>query len=563
MLQSFLYSDKCDDEKRRHLHTIWDELTGSKGSMIFGISEEMKSVDYDYPVTSLIFQIEACTTILTDMANSIVPHRVSSEYRPFLIQKLIGLSSQQYSSFQSRSILILGCAARVDVSDRDVTQILEFTSVAITSPGDPATKEELLTCLTFCISRVTDGLRLDSKYLPKLFWLAIAVLSTRNMGIFTYALHLLQTTLKTLDEYGAFKNSPTIGHYFMGVKEAFKSEWMLLEKETHIVFSAESFDVQLCAVLLPGLEKSITRAATLGVFEVLLSVSARNSTQIRDSDTFDSNSLRDRTNSTTSIAQQHSNALAAVAAATAAGRQTTNTVDEEVVTVSSSSIHFSTASGTKFPSYMPYLVVLYLGSRTTAELRDYLWVAGFPEERMDSEIPVQIKSYLVSDKPEALISLYLCTLIFRSVSGSEENMDSRVLACLRHVGSINSDVFFRVYFTARPKVQDIVDSGPSLTLLKTALDVAKNALSHLDDIGKKDYYLKEMDTVLIEHGLKSITSEYKFDQPKTPQQVVIQQQQKGRKFHEIGALLTKMIALHTATEDLTSPSSTITEGFTF
>lgn len=563
MLQSFLYTDKCDEEKRKHLHTIWDELTGSKGSMIFGISEEMKSVDYDYPVTSLIFQIEACTTILTDMANSIVPHRMSSEYRPFLIQKLIKLGSQQYSSFQSRSILILGCVARVDVSDRDVTQILEFAAVAITNPGDPATKEELLTCLTFCISRVTDGLRLDSKYLPKLFWLAIAILSTRNMGIFNYALHLLQTTLKTLDEYGAFKNLPTIGHYFMGVKEAFKNEWMLLEKETHTVFSTESFDLQLCAVLLPGLESSITRAATLSVFESLLSVSARNSTQIRDSDTFDSNSLRDRTNSTTSIAQQHSNALAAAAASTTTGRYATNTVDEEVVTVSSSSMHFSTASATKFPSYMPYLIVLYLGSRTSAELRDYLWIAGFPDERIDNEIPVQIKNYLVSDKPEALISLYLCTLIFRSVSGNEENMDSRVLACLRHVGSMNSDVFFKVYFTARPKVQDIMDSGPSLTLLKAALEVAKSALSHMDDIGKKHYYLKEMDTILIEHGLKSLTSEYKCDQPKTSQQVLIQQQLKGRKFHEIGTLFTKIIALHTAAEDLASPSSVITEGFTF
>lgn len=558
MLQSFLYSEKCNEEKQNHLHTIWDELTGSKGSMIFGTSEEMKSVDYDYPVTSLIFQIEACATILIDMANSVVPHKMSSEYRPILIEKLIQLSSRQYSPFQFRSILILGCIARADVSDQDVTKILEFSSVATNTPGDPAAKEELLTCLTFCISRLTDGLRIDSNYLPKLFWIAISILCSKNMGIFSYALHLLQTTLKTLDEYGAFKNSATIGHYFMGIKESFKSEWEALEKKTNISFSVELFDVQVCTILIPGLEKSVTRAATLAVFEVLLSVSARNSTQVRDSDIFDSNSLRDRTNSTTSIAQQHNIALVASASIS---RQATNIVDEEVVTVSSSSLNFSSPNGTKFSSYIPYLLVLYLGCRSVAELKDYLWIAGFSDERIENDIPAQIKSYLVSDKPDALISLYLCTLIFRSVSGNEENMDSRVLACLRHVGSKNSDVFFKVYFNARPKVQEIMDCGPSLSLLKAALDVAKCALSHLDDLGKKSYYVKEMDTLLVDSGLKGITSEYKCDQIKKPQDVLAQQN--TRYFHEIGGLLTKMIALQTTSDDLTSPSSTITEGFTF
>lgn len=492
IIHSFLYSDLCDAEKKKHVYTIWDELTGSKGNMIFGISEEMKYVEYDYPVNSLMFQIDACSVIIGDLAASVFSSKTATNYRMAFVDLCLEIASQKSSLFQSRAIIIMGCAAQVDVVDHNVSKLLDIFQDALLSDNEGPEKEELLECITFCIAKVSDGLRLDSKYLLRLFWLSIALLSSHNKSIFNYALQLLQTTLKNLAEYGAFKNTSISAHLLSG-QDQFKNEWTQLEKLMNISFSAEYFEVQLCAVLLRGLERSTTRAATLGVFEVLLSVSARDSSHLRDSDVFDGANLRSRNNSTTSIVQ-HNAALSATLM--------TRGMDEEVVTMTSS-LNYTTLDGS-FSSFMPYLVILYMGSRTTNELKDYLWIAGFPEEQLDGEIPTQIKRFLASDKSMALICMYLGALIFRA-SENDEAVDARVLACLRHIGTVNTDHFFKVYFTARPKVQSIVDTNPSLLLLKSALDVAKCALCHLDDLSRMASFQIEMDKVLSNAGLNCIT----------------------------------------------------------
>lgn len=503
ILQSFLNSEMCDEEASDHLHTIWDELNGTKGNMIFGISEEMKSLDYDYPVTSTIFQVDACATILYDMAGCIVSQRTVQVYRSIIIPKLLIMGKVNYSSFQGRSLLILGSLGRVEVSDKVMSSVLDIFYNLIIDHDDYGMKDELLTCLSFCLSKMADGLRLDSKYLPRLFWVSIALMQTKNMNVFVHALQLLQTTLKSLDEYGAFKNADVLHSSLLSYRNEVKAEYDALEKFCKIKFDAENFETQLSAVLIPGLRKSTTRAATLSVFETLLSFSARCNSQSRDTDanTADLLTIRDRTNSSTSIAQFHANSLMA-----SANRRPSVIVDDDAVTVSSMSVNYA-----KFPRCMPYLCILYIGARNVNELRDYLWIAGFSEEDLNSnEIPPQIKLYLQSGENSALLTLYLCIMVFAEGSGNDELLDSRVLACLNHFGEVNTEDFFKLYFVARPKIQTIIDSGPSLTHLKYALDVVKIGLLHVEVISRSEDFTNKMDAILRNAGLDAITNANRF-----------------------------------------------------
>lgn len=488
MIHSFLYSSSCDAEKQKHVYTIWKELTGSKGNMIFGISEEMKYVDYDYPVASLMFQIESCSAIVTDLASAIVSPKAASEYRAAYIERCLDIASQNYSVFQCRALIVMGCSAHIDVSDENVGRVLEIFTQALVSENDSATKDQLLTCLTFCLAKISDGLRVDSKYLPLLFWLAISLIGSSNSAVYNHALQLLHSTLKNLDEYGAFKNT-TISSYLLSSRENFKKEWKQLEKLSNISFTHEYFEVQIVALLTRGLLKSATRASTLSVFEVFLSLTARNSNHGRETETFGNNS------SSHSIAQQHN---AATVTPPSAGRH----ADDEVTTISSASTHYPMTVG-KFPSYMPFLFMLFIWSRTTAELKDYLWIAGYPELQIEDDIPSQIKSFLSSDSNLSLLCMYLGAQVFRFCE-NEDVLDSRVLSCLMHLGSINTDHFFKIYFVARIKIQSIVDSGPSLTILKSALDVAKCALCHLDDLSRKSWFVREMDSLLAKTGISAL-----------------------------------------------------------
>lgn len=302
----------------------------------------------------------------------------------------------------------------------------------------------------------------------------------------------MQTCLKSLDEYGSFKNT-TIAKYLLSYRDDSRGAWTTFDNSTKIKFTEESFELAIASVLMRGLEKSTSRAATLSTFEVLLTVFARNDSINRERDMLDNMSF----NSTVP------NSLGYRASTASLKRwDSTHTFSKsEVTTLSSDSINIG-SNRKQFPGYMPFLFILYLGSRSTSELKDFFWIAGLPEDHIEDDVPSHIKAFIVSDNTTSLMCMYFAVKIL-NLCDNEDNMELRVLACLRHLGLVNSDHFFKVYFIARPKIQRIIDNGPLIILLKPALEVARAALCHFDDLKRRAYYLGEMDKVLIKLGLNS------------------------------------------------------------
>lgn len=513
-MQSFTYSKWTTKEGSEHIKLLWKDLTSTKGNMIFGISEEMRYVDYDYPASSLIFQIESCCGFLCDMATYLFNSSQFVDRTSIFVDRCIEISKPKFSVFQGRALLALTCSSRIDVEDKTVYKVLEILQECLKDTEDMAARDELFICVTYTITKLSDGLKLGSKFLPQLFWLAIALMATSNIRIFNYGLQLMQTCLRNLDECGAFRQT-SIPAVMMAAIEDNIDSWRFFNGINDIRITEENFEIAITAIMLKGLEKSTTRSSTLSAFETLLTIFAKNSTIMSDNDTFDTVSLHKR-NSSNSLKHFDNDYLRT----------------DDMATISSDGITFNTGNK-KFSSYFPFLYVLYLGSRSSSELKDYFWLAGYPENDFEDEIPTQVKAFLQSDQTDSILCVYLGVHLFRLID-NEEAVDLRVLSCLMFLGQVNVEKFFKVYFLAREKIQVLIENGPSLEVLKPALDVVCFAVSHLEFLSKGSQYKAEMDRILVQAGFHSLVN---MNQLKP----VSAASSAGEKFTELTSIVTSIL----------------------
>lgn len=566
MMHSFLYSDEITPESSSHIMTLWKDMTTNKGNMIFGISEELKNVAYDYPVTSIMFQIEACSTVLVDLCRCLSSGEELEQIHSRFTGKCLTLCTQRYSVFQGRGVVTLGCISRLDVADSTVTTILEIL-VDVLDTADNKIRTELIACASFCISRLAVGLRVDSKYHGYLFWVAIAFLNTQNTKIFGYGLQLLQTVLRSLDDFGIFKQTSLI-NYLMNARDEFKEQWGKIEKMLDITFSRQYFELNLSFALLPGMIKAVTRAATLATFDTLLIISARNyiyreregsvfSTNIVVHNDPNSDALSVLSDTGKSVVAQHAlqyefagshpnlhgpsllNSASSIVSGNSSlfggaassggssasghfnlkhsrssnGQGLNNAFSSPLAPFNTgnapSSYEFegdeqlsasSFTTSKEFPPHMVYLFFLYLGSRSHSDLRDYLWIAGYPDGQMiDKEIPLPIQRFLGNNHHRAAVSLYLGAIMYNE-SDDEEIICNRYLEVLKYVGTVSVHNYFRGYFVIRPKIKRIVDSSASIESVKLALQCAKTALMNYNELSRAHFYLTELDELLVKAG---------------------------------------------------------------
>lgn len=541
MTHSLLYSDSIKPDNKAHIMTIWKDLTSNKGSMIFGISDEMKNVENDFAVTSIMFQIESCSSILLDLARSISASKKLDVYHERFSKQFLLLCTQRYSILQSRAIVTLGCISRFDISDDNVTVILEVLLDSLTS-DDYKMKEELITCAAFSISKMATGLRVDSKYHGYLFWVAIATMNTQNMRIFSYGLQLLQTVLKSLDEYGVFKEI-SVSSYLLKSKEALRAEWEEIEELMDLTFTRDYFEIAVVSSLIPGMVKSSTRAETLQALETLLTIAARNyQTRGRESSIVGVTSGSNSMSSPGTPGNSHSNgpnsdniSLLSDSSRSMNPYQTlhhsssnSNLHAKESGSHSATSSLFSYSTvGHRFsaggfnesafgdevsansisyvkdhPEFMIFLFFLYLGTRSKSNLRDYLWIAGYLEDLGEDEIPTPLQRFISSgNTAKSTVALYLGALLYNQVE-DEETLTLKFLKVLKFVGeSISVHRFFPIYFVVRSKIKKTIDLAPNVVVIKAALSCAKIALLNLEDLSRPTFFLQELNAILKKAGL--------------------------------------------------------------
>lgn len=93
--------------------------------------------------------------------------------------------------------------ATSDVDDDLLYQMLVALKKALSTYDE--TDTTTVVSMLRCIYKVIPALPANSRYLPQLFWLAVALLESSHMAVYVEAIQLLRATLDSMYEQGGFK----------------------------------------------------------------------------------------------------------------------------------------------------------------------------------------------------------------------------------------------------------------------------------------------------------------------------------------------------------------------
>ena len=171
---------------------------------------------------------------------------------------------------QTRSFIVLGALATDDVDDDFLYQIL----VALRSGLGKAQESNTMAIISMlrCICKVIPAIA-DSRYVPSLFWLSVALLESSHVAFYVEATELLQATLRVLERQGVFERC-SVHAYLLAARESFEEITCQLDEILQLSFH-DSFSFSLASILFKGLRhKSLRGAAESSLRTLLQLVSA-------------------------------------------------------------------------------------------------------------------------------------------------------------------------------------------------------------------------------------------------------------------------------------------------
>lgn len=445
VLHSFACSEKLSVERKEHVVTIWNDVASGKGKLLFGLSEETKGMNYDYFVLAALSQIESCCNVLLDILSTVGSVEQGNMWRSRWCSFVMNACFIKSPSLQCRSFLVLGCLARIEVDDVVVVQVLQVLKMAMLTE-DRSLGEEYCACTVLCLTKMIDGLSENSLYLARLFWLSLALLRVDNDTVFNNSLLLLQSSLRALDNLGAFK-SKSLANFLLGSREPYFEEWKAMMHNDQIDFREEFFDLNISSIVLKGLEKSTTKPGTIDALETLLEISAKNSVREKE-------------------------------------------------------------DSKKYPSYLCYLYFLYLCCRSQSELKDLLWISGYPDDPMDSEnslerLPRLLKEYLDEESEETTIELALGANLFLA-STEYDVIATRFLNSITYVGEKNIVKKCMVYAMVRGKLFRLMETGSTNEMLKATLEAGIGVFRNSAEFEKLSEHRQNLEKLLIEKGFYTV-----------------------------------------------------------
>lgn len=445
VLHAFSCSDKLSVERKEHVVSVWNELATGKGKVLFGLSEETRGMKYDYFVLAALSQIETCCNVLLDILSTVGTVEQGNMWRSRWCSFVMNSCFIKSHSLQCRSFLVLGCLARIEVDDVVVSQVLQVLKMAV-STDNSSLGEEYCACTVLCLTKMMDGLSENSMYPARLFWLALAILKVDNDTLFNNALLLLQSSLRTLDNLGAFKLK-SLATFLLAAREPYFDEWEAVNEKERIGLSEEYFDLALCGIVLKGLEKSTTKPGTINALETLLEISAKNNVRQKG----------DLKN---------------------------------------------------YPSYLCYVYFLYLCCRSQSDLKDLLWISGYPDDPMDSEsglesLPRLLKEYLDEESLETTICLALGARLFLA-STEYDVIATRFLASISYVGRKDIAKKCMVYSMVRGKLFRLMETGSTNEMLKGTLQAAIGVLRAAQEFERLPEHRANVTKMLIEKGFEGV-----------------------------------------------------------
>jgi neurofibromin 1 len=167
----------------------------------------------------------------------------------------------------------------LDIDDDIFYQILVAFKGALQSSEeqDSAAVMSILRCIT----RVIPGLKDDSRYLPHIFWLAVALLQSTYLPFYEEAAQLLEATLETLARQGFFEGY-RMSSVLLDARASLLDITNQLDNKMGLSFDA-GFSFSLASILFRGVRPPSLQPVARKVLRTILRISAEASASCKTS----------------------------------------------------------------------------------------------------------------------------------------------------------------------------------------------------------------------------------------------------------------------------------------
>ncbi|CAJ0643714.1 10011_t:CDS:10 [Entrophospora sp. SA101] len=272
-------SDSDNNENRKFLKLLLTELSEPKHRFFFGLTNSpgngafdisTKSTDNlsdNLPLNSLENVIQTLLEVMKYGAPSI---DVANSWRARWMGLITSTAFQYNPAIQPRAFVALGCLAHEEVDDDLLYQIL----VALKGALNQFDQEDCLLVISIlmCLTNIVKNLPIESRYLQKMFWLAMALIQIGHVPIFQSALGLLHSVLYSLDSKGFFIHEG-FDKVLMRSRRSLESVTERLDEISGVNY--EHFSFAVAATLLRCLKNGATRVATQNVLISFLEIASK------------------------------------------------------------------------------------------------------------------------------------------------------------------------------------------------------------------------------------------------------------------------------------------------
>ncbi|KAI0340881.1 hypothetical protein BDW22DRAFT_1485833 [Trametopsis cervina] len=190
------------------IQALLEECATPKTLKMFGLRKPTPTSDYavwDPPNDKQYLEsLEQLSLLLAKFMEAAAGSRALLNVWRARWMSLVTSSAFQLSpAIQTRAFVSLGILATSDVDDDLLYQMLVALKKALYAYDESDTTA--VVSMLKCICKVIPALPSNSRYLPSLFWLAVALLESSHMPVYIEAIQLLRATLESMHDQGSFK----------------------------------------------------------------------------------------------------------------------------------------------------------------------------------------------------------------------------------------------------------------------------------------------------------------------------------------------------------------------
>ncbi|TCD61394.1 Ras GTPase activating protein ira2 [Steccherinum ochraceum] len=273
LLQSVHYARRGETESSPEIRALIDECALPDKLKCFGLVRTSPTSEYCvYEFSNdraYLDALEELCHLLARIMKAVAGNQgLLNVWRARWMSLVTSSAFQLSPAIQVRAFVSLGILATSDVDDDLLYQILVAYKTALLRASDT----ETLTVVSMlrCICRVVPALPPQSRYLPQLFWLGVALLQVGLMSPYIEAIQLLKTTVGRMAEQGLFRDRGVAATLLDG-RLAMEDCIDQVDDALGLSFDA-SFSFALAAVVFKGIRHAKLRSHAADALRTMLRV---------------------------------------------------------------------------------------------------------------------------------------------------------------------------------------------------------------------------------------------------------------------------------------------------